>query len=161
LGLTLLEVYMRRAICLSALLVSTSISYAVAARMGDETQAKAPQRPIVFVQPSDSWKIDSSVGGDRNVIIGTGHGGKEPQTAKIYQLLQHRAECSAVSPNMIQQKADYVMLVEHGGGKGNRWALSTKEGDVIGSGESFVLATSVADACRAVTKDWGARATQK
>jgi hypothetical protein len=111
----------------------------------DQTSVKSPQHPIVFVQPSDSWKIDSSVGGDRNVIIGSSHGGKEPQTAKIYELLQHRPECLTVAPNMIQGKADYVMLVEHGGGKGNRWAVSNKDGDVIGSGESFILGNSVAD----------------
>src|SRR5690349_19735040 len=122
----------------------------VFAMAGDETPIKSADHPVVFVQPSDSWKVDSSLGGDRNVIIGTGHGGKEPQTAKIYELLQHRAECVGLAPNMIQQKANYLMLVEHGGGKGNRWAVSNKDGDVIGSGETFVLGNSVADACKAV-----------
>ncbi|HWC17926.1 MAG TPA: hypothetical protein VG498_12980 [Terriglobales bacterium] len=140
-----------------ALLVLISV-YAIA---GDETPIKSPEHPVVFVQPSDSWKVDSSIAGDRNVIIGTGHGGKEPQTAKIYQLLQHRAECVSVAPNMIQEKANYVMLVEHGGGKGNRWAVSNKDGDVVGSGETFVLGNSVADACKAVMKDWKARRAQK
>lgn len=133
----------------------------ITAFAGDETPVKSPQHPVVFVQPSDSWKVDGSLGGDRNVIIGSSHGGKEPQTAKIYQLLQHRAECVSVAPNMIQQKADYVMLVEHGGGKGNRWAVSNKDGDVIGSGESFILGNSVADACRAVMKDWNTHTAQK
>ncbi|MBV9073640.1 MAG: hypothetical protein JOZ10_08425 [Acidobacteria bacterium] len=128
---------------------------------GDQSQSKADHRPVVFVQPSDSWKIEDSVGGSGNVILGSGRGGKEPQTAKIYQLLQHRQECTGIAPNMLQQKADYVMLVEHGGGKGNRWAVSDKDGDVVGSGESFVLGTSVADACRAVMKDWSAKTSQK
>jgi hypothetical protein len=133
----------------------------VFAMAGDETPIKSADHPVVFVQPSDSWKVDSSLGGDRNVIIGTGHGGKEPQTAKIYELLQHRAECVGLAPNMIQQKANYLMLVEHGGGKGNRWAVSNKDGDVIGSGETFVLGNSVADACKAVMKDWNAHTAQK
>lgn len=148
---------MRRNIGLSALLLFISL----AAIASDETPVKSAQHPVVFVQPSDSWKVDSSVGGDHSLIIGTGHGGKEPQTAKIYQLLQHRSECLSLAPNMIQQKADYVMLVEHGGGKGNRWAVSNKDGDVIGSGESFVLGNSVADACRAVMKDWNTHTAQK
>src|SRR5438552_2017297 len=110
---------MKPAIVVSALLLTV----AVCLEASDQPQAKSYQKPVIFVQPSDSWKIDSSVGGG-SVIIGTGHGQKEPQTAKIYQLLQHRTECSGVAPNMIQQKADYLMLVEHGGGKGNRWAVS-------------------------------------
>jgi hypothetical protein len=141
----------------SALLLLVSV-FAMA---GDETPVKSADHPVVFVQPSDSWKVDSSIGGDRNVIIGTGHGGKEPQTAKIYELLQHRAECVGLAPNMIQQKANYLMLVEHGGGKGNRWAVSNKDGDVIGSGETFALGNSVRDACKAVMKDWNAHTAQK
>lgn len=148
---------MRRDVGYSALLLLVSL-YAIA---GDETPLKSADRPVVFVQPSDSWKLDSSIGGDRSIIIGTGHGGKEPQTAKIYQLLQHRTECAGLAPNMIQQNANYVMLIEHGGGKGNRWAVSNRDGDVIGSGETFVLGNSVADACQAVMKDWSAHTAQK
>lgn len=147
---------MKRTIAPSALLLSVSLA------ASDQPQpTSSSHRPVVWVQPSDSWKVSSSVGGDRNVIVGTGHGGKEPQTAKIYQLLQHRADCSSLAPNMIQEKADYVMLVEHGGGKGNRWAVSNKDGEVIGSGETFALANSVSDACRVVITDWGARRDQR
>jgi len=148
---------MKSVVVLSALLFSSFLAVIA----GDQTQFTSSKRPVVWVQPSDSWKVSSSVGGDRNVIIGTGHGGKEPQTAKIYELLQHRTDCSGVAPNMIQEKADYVMLVEHGGGKGNRWAVSNKDGDVIGSGESFMLSNSVSDACRIVMKDWGARKAER
>jgi len=148
---------MKSIVALSALLFSISI----AALAADQTQSRPSQHPVVFVQPSDSWKVNSSVGGDRNVIVGTGHGGKEPQTAKIYQLLQHRSDCTGVAPNMIQEKADYLMLVEHGGGKGNRWAVSNKDGEVIGSGESFMLANSVSDACRVVMHHWGSRAEER
>jgi len=148
---------MKSVVTLSAVVFSISL----AAFAGDQTQFTSSKRPVVWVQPSDSWKVSSSVGGDRNVIIGTGHGGKEPQTAKIYQLLQHRSDCIGVAPNMIQEKADYVMLVEHGGGKGNRWAVSNKDGDVIGSGESFTLSNSVSDACRVVMKHWGEHPEQR
>ena len=148
---------MKPTIALSALLFSVSL----AASDQPQPTSSSSYRPVVWVQPSDSWKVSSSVGGDRNVIVGTGHGGKEPQTAKIYQLLQHRSDCSGLAPNMIQEKADYIMLVEHGGGKGNRWAVSNKDGDLIGSGESFMLSNSVSDACRVVLKDWGALSDQR
>lgn len=147
---------MKATITISTLLVLISVATA-----SDQTQPKPSHGPVVWVQPSDSWKVSSSVGGDRNVIVGTGHGGKEPQTAKIYQLLQHRADCVGLAPNMIQEKADYIMLVEHGGGKGNRWAVSNRDGDVVGSGETFALANSVSDACRVVMKDWVARDEQR
>lgn len=148
---------MKSVVTLSAVLFSISL----AANAGDQTQFASSKRPVVWVQPSDSWKVGGSVGGNRDVIIGSTHGGKEPQTAKIYQLLQHRSDCSGVAPNMIQEKADYVMLVEHGGGKGNRWAVSNKDGEVVGSGESFMLANSVSDACRVVMKHWGERTEQR
>ena len=147
---------MKSTIAISALLLLASAAIA-----SDQGQAKPSHGPVVWVQPSDSWKVSSSVGGDRNVIVGTGHGGKEPQTAKIYQLLQHRADCLGLAPNMIQEKADYIMLVEHGGGKGNRWAVSNRDGDVIGSGETFALANSISDACRLVMKDWNTRRDQR
>jgi len=148
---------MKSMVVLSVLLFSVCLVVGAS----DQTPPTSSKRPVVWVQPSDSWKVNSSVGGDRDIIVGTGHGGKEPQTAKIYQLLQHRSDCSGVAPNVIQEKADYVMLVEHGGGKGNRWAVSNKAGDVIGSGESFMLSNSVSDACRIVMKDWGTRMDQR
>ena len=40
--------------------------------------------------------------------------------AKIYQELQRRKECQPFSENMIKEKADYFLLLQHGGGKGNR-----------------------------------------
>jgi hypothetical protein len=73
--------------------------------------------------------------------------------AKIYQELQHQKECQAFSENMIKEKADYFLLLQHGGGKGNRWALSDKNGDVIASGDSLILGNSVKAACLAISKD--------
>jgi len=46
------------------------------------------------------------------------------------------------------------LLLPHGGGKGNRWAVSDTHGDVIASGETFTLGSSVKDACLAMAKNW-------
>jgi hypothetical protein len=87
-------------------------------------------------------------------VVDSSHNGKEPQVAKIYQELQHRKECQAFSENMVKEKADYFLLLQHGGGKGNRWALSDRNGNVIASGDSLMLGNSVKDACVAIGKNW-------
>ena len=78
----------------------------------------------------------------------------EPQVAKIYQELQRRNECQAFTENMMKDKADYFLLLQHGGGKGNRWAISDRNGGVIASGDSLLLGNSVKDACIAISKNW-------
>jgi hypothetical protein len=57
--------------------------------------------------------------------------------AKIYQELQHRKECRQFSENIDNTKADYFLLLQHGGGVGNRWTVSNKEGTVLASGQSI------------------------
>jgi hypothetical protein len=107
---------------------------------------------VIYVMPnalSSAGSVDNS-----QVIVDSSHNGKEPQVAKIYQELQHRPECKAFAANMIRDKADYFLLLQHGGGKGNRWAVSNKTGEVIASGDSLMLGNSVKDACVAIAKDW-------
>jgi hypothetical protein len=91
------------------------------------------------------------------VVVDSAHNGKEPQVAKIYQELQHRKECRRFSENMNKKKADYFLLLEHGGGRGNRWVVSNQQGNVLASGESIMLANSVRDACVAIANDWQGR----
>ncbi len=90
------------------------------------------------------------------MVVDSAHNGKEPQVAMIYQELQHRKECQGFSENMIKEKADYFLLLQHGGGRGNRWAVSNKSGEVIASGQSLQLGNSVKDACVAMMKNWQA-----
>jgi hypothetical protein len=113
------------------------------------------RRPVIYVMPN---AVTNPSGGDNSqVVVDSSHNGKEPQVAKIYQELQHRKECQGFAENMIKEKADYFLLLQHGGGKGNRWALSDKSGNVIASGDSMMLGNSVRDACLAIGKDWGGR----
>lgn len=118
---------------------------------------QSSHRAIIYVMPN---AVSNSGPGDNSqVIVDSSHNGKEPQVAKIYQELQRRKECQAFSENMIKEKADYFLLLQHGGGKGNRWAVSNKNGDVIASGDSVMLGNSVRDACLAIGKDWQGHAT--
>jgi hypothetical protein len=109
-------------------------------------------QPIIYVMPNAV--TNPGPGDNSQVVVDSSHNGKEPQVAKIYQELQHRKECQTFSENMIKEKADYFLLLQHGGGKGNRWALSDKNGNVIASGESLELGNSVKDACLAIGKNW-------
>jgi hypothetical protein len=119
---------------------------------GGNANAARAHRPIIYVMPNAV--TNPGPGDTSQVVVDSSHNGKEPQVAKIYQELQRRRECQAFSENMIKEKADYFLLLQHGGGKGNRWALSDRNGDVIASGDSLLLGNSVRDACIAIGKDW-------
>ena len=116
------------------------------------TSTGAGRRPVVYVMPNAESHPGSS--DSSQVVVDSAHNGKEPQVAMIYRELQSRKECQGLSENMIREKADYFLLLQHGGGRGNRWALSDKTGNVIASGQSVQLGNSVKDACLAMTKDW-------
>lgn len=121
----------------------------------DGGPSSAGRRAVVYVMPT---ALASPAAGDNpQVVVDSSRNDKEPQVAKTYQELQHRGECKQFSANMMKDKADYFLLLQHGGGKGNRWAVSDKQGNVIASGESLLLGSSVKDACLAMAKDWQQR----
>ncbi|HEX4784077.1 MAG TPA: hypothetical protein VH350_07015 [Candidatus Sulfotelmatobacter sp.] len=122
------------------------------ARPEDSNSSPTAHRPIIYVMPNAV--TNPGPGDNSQVVVDSSHNGKEPQVAKIYQELQRRKECRLFSENMIKEKADYFLLLQHGGGKGNRWALSDRNGSVIASGDSILLGNSVRDACLAISKSW-------
>jgi hypothetical protein len=140
------------ALFLSLILFLLSLAYA-----GDNkpTQAAPGQRPVIYVMPNAFATPGSTEGAQ--VMVDSAHNGKEPQVAKIYQELQHRKECQQFSENVDNKKADYFLLLQHGGVWGNRWAVSNREGSVLASGQSIKLGSSVRDACLAIAKDWQGR----
>ena len=109
------------------------------------------QRPVVYVMPN---ALSGPASADQSQVVVNSEKLKEPQVAKIYEELQHDKECQPFAENIIKDKADYYLLLEHGGGIGNRWAVSDKSGNVIASGQSVKLANSVKDACMAMIKNW-------
>jgi hypothetical protein len=129
--------------------------------------AQAQDKPRVFISESQSW---SSTGGGLVVAAGgvitagkRGKGGARPQTAEIIKTFNER--CARCVVTMNKEKADYVVVLDHEGGKSlirhdNKFALFNKNGDAIKSGSTRSLGTAVKEACEALTKDWQPRNEQ-
>jgi len=85
-------------------------------------------------------------------------GGARPQTAEIIKTFGQR--CPQVIINNIQAKTDYIVLLDHEGGKGalrhkNKVAVFARvSGDSIVSKSTLSLGGSAQDACEAIAKDW-------
>jgi hypothetical protein len=117
----------------------------------------------VFITDSQSWSIAGSGGGANGAYGSTVAGGARPQTAEIIKTFGQR--CPQVVINNIQTKADYIVLLDHEGGKGwarhkNKVAVFTRvSGDSIVSKSTVSLGGSVQEACEAITTDWAAHGT--
>jgi hypothetical protein len=114
----------------------------------------------VFVTDSQSWEMSGSAGGSEGAFAAHSSGGARPQTAEIVKTFTER--CPDVVVNNIRAKADYVVVLDHEGGKGwvrkdNKVAVFNKDGDSIVSKSTRTLGNSVQDACNAVTADWSKR----
>lgn len=119
----------------------------------------AADKPRVYIDESQSWEVGSSAGGADGTFGGTGGGGARPQTAEIIKTFGQR--CSNVIINNRSDKADYVVLLQHEGGKAvvlhdNKVAVFNRDGDTILSHSTITLGNAVSDACSAITKDWTA-----
>src|SRR5438132_1438499 len=82
-------------------------------------------------------------------------GGSRPQTAEIIKTFGER--CPAVTVTNNRDKADFVVLLDHEGGKGllrhrNKVAVLGRDGDAIFSHSTRSLGNSVQDACEAILK---------
>src|SRR5271154_624840 len=118
----------------------------------------------VFITDSQSWSIAGAGGGANGAYGSTVAGGARPQTAEIIKTFGER--CPQVVINNIQTKADYIVLLDHEGGKGalrhkNKVAVFARvSGDSIVSKSTLSLGGSVQDACEAITKDWTAHGAE-
>lgn len=132
--------------------------------------AQAQDKPRVFITESQSW---SSSGHGAGLLVVTGgviaaggrrgKGGARPQTAEIIKTFNER--CGRCVVTMNKEKADYVVILDHEGGKSfvrhdNKFALFNKDGDAIKSGSTRSLGTAVKEACDALTSDWKSRGNQ-
>lgn len=114
----------------------------------------------VFITDSQSWSIAGASGGGGGAYGGSMAGGARPQTAEIIKTFGER--CPQVTVNNIQTKTDYIVLLDHEGGKGalrhkNKVAVFARvSGDSIVSKSTVSLGGSVQDACEAITRDWTA-----
>ena len=127
-------------------------------------QAPAPPLPTggvlprVFITDSESWEMSGSAGGNRNGFAAQSHGGARPQTAEIIKTFGQR--CTSVIVNNKQDLADYIVILDHEGGKGllrhkNKVAVFAKlSGDVVVSHSTLSLGGSVEEACTGIAQHW-------
>ena len=133
--------------------ISLAISMLVAASIC----SLAAEKPRVFITDSKSWEMSGGVGGTQDAFGGVNKGGARPQTAEIIKTFGER--CPQVIVNNKQDKADYVILLDHEGGKDlisrdNKIVVFNKEGDSIMSHSTRSLGNAVKDACTVINGDW-------
>src|SRR5262249_46827972 len=86
------------------------------------------------------------------------HGGARPQTAEIIKTFGER--CPGATINNIQTKANYIVVLDHEGGKGllrhrNKVAVfDAQSGDSLVSKSTLSLGGSVEDACKGIMQHW-------
>ncbi len=118
------------------------------------------RRPRVFITNSESWEVVGSAAGSGGTFAAHSQGGARPQTAEIIKTFGER--CEQVIVNNKQEKADYVVVLDHEGGKGyllrrNKIAVFNKDGDAIVSRSTRSLGNSVQDGCDAIVRDWASQ----
>jgi len=123
--------------------------------------SNSDQKARVFITDSQSWQMTGNSGGSSNGFGGHSSGGARPQTAEIIKTFGDR--CSQVVVNNKQDRADYVVVLDHEGGKSilahdNKVAVFNSDGDAVVSHSTRSLGNSVKDACEAIAKDWPSRA---
>ncbi|HKC89303.1 MAG TPA: hypothetical protein VKG02_25195 [Blastocatellia bacterium] len=118
--------------------------------------AQEDSKPRVYIEQSDSWEVTGGLGGTKGAIGGGSQGGARPQTAEVIKTFGKR--CPFVIVTMRKERADYVVLLQHEGGKDvikkdNKFAVFDDEGDAIASGSTRNLGNAVKDACVAISRD--------
>lgn len=125
---------------------------------------RAEDKPRVYVTDSASWETRSAGGGTAGGFGGASAGGARPQTAEIIKTLGQR--CPTVIPNNHLEASDYVLELDHEGGKGllahkDKVAVFVRStGDSIFSKSTLSVGGSVQDACDAIMKHWGEHAAE-
>lgn len=118
--------------------------------------ATSKDKVRVYVTDSKSWEIAGGFGAGQTAAAGMISGGARPQTAEIVKTFGER--CPEVTVTINREKADYIVLLDHEGGKGyarrdNKVAVFNREGDALYSGSTRTLGNAVKDACEAIRKD--------
>jgi hypothetical protein len=148
------------AIALASFLLFVCSAFAGSAFAEDTGKmVKVPaEKARVFVTDSQSWEVSSGGGGTAGGFGTEGSGGARPQTAEIIKTFSER--CADVTVNNIRQKTDYIVVLEHEGGKTvfnhrNKVAVFGRvSGDSVMSKSTYSLGASVQEACAAIRADW-------
>jgi hypothetical protein len=136
---------------------------ATADKSAPAVPASAPSdadKPRVFITDSQSWSMAGGGGGANGAYGGSFAGGARPQTAEIIKTFGER--CPQVITNNKQERANYIVVLDHEGGKGllrhkNKVAVFNRvSGDSVVSKSTLSLGGSVQEACDAISADWTA-----
>jgi hypothetical protein len=136
---------------------SASQSAAPPSASAQSAQSNLPQ-PRIFVTESDSWQMAGGSGGNSSGFGGGFSGGASPQTAEVIKTFGQR--CPGVIVNNLPNASNYVVRLEHEGGKGllrkkDKVAVFVKKtGDSIFSESTLSVGGSVQDACTAIETHW-------
>ncbi len=113
------------------------------------------EKPRIFILESQSWEVSGGGGVGVNDVGAAGgvQGGARPQTAEIIKTFMQR--CPAVTITGNRQKADYVVRLDHEGGKqlvmrDNKVVIYNSDDDVVYSNSTRTLGNAVKDACSAI-----------
>src|SRR6185312_2088731 len=118
------------------------------------------EKPRVFITDSQSWEMEAAAGGSAGSFGGASRGGARSQTAEIIKTFGEK--CPSVTVNNMREKAAYIVVLDHEGGKGalrhkNKVAVfDAQSGDSIVSKSTLSLGGSVEEACRGIEKHWAA-----
>jgi hypothetical protein len=122
------------------------------------------RRPRVFIEETSSWEVKgdpvySSTDKKGRVYVGGGgsQGGAVPRTAETMK--RFAEQCTSVIVTRYKDKADFVVLLEHEGGrdlfnKDNKLAVFNAEGDMITSGSFSRPKKAVEIACKAISDEF-------
>jgi len=124
----------------------------------------AADQPRVFITDSQSWEMSGGWGGSSGGFGGGVQGGARPQKGEIIKTFGEK--CTGVTINNKPEKADYVVLLDHEGGKGwirkdNKVAVFNSDGDSIVSKSTRSLGGSVETSCEAIMKDWASGGAER
>jgi hypothetical protein len=108
---------------------------------------------LIYVSDSDSWQMVGGFAGGGDSAGGGTMGGARPQTAEIIKTFRER--CSDLEVTMNKQKADYVVILDHGGGLGilrrdNKVVVFDSSGISVYSGSTRSLGNAVQDSCEKI-----------
>ena len=143
---------MARAFSAALCLIAVSSASVLAAEPSTRPQ-ESGGKARVFITDSNSWSVSGGFGGSSGGFGGGVSGGARPQTVEIIKTFGEK--CPSVTVTMKQDMADFVVLLDHEGGKGwarkdNKVAVFNRAGDAILSKSTRSLGNSVKDACEAI-----------
>ncbi len=112
------------------------------------------EKPRVFIGDSDSWQMTGGGAGARGAGGGAVRGGARPQRVEIMKTFSK--QCPQTIITIREEKADFIVFLEHEGGKGafrkdNKVAVFNQEGDMLFANSTRSLGNSVKDACGVIT----------